>query len=99
MSNIRERSFMAAVLDKYHARTGDSRFSRAAGALRGGKAGHPRIDDSAALRHARTLLATGLATSKRQAMMRAASLFADGEDAQEKLFWRGLKKLAKGSDK
>ena len=57
------RTQLASELDRHGERTGDSRFTRAAGVLRGKKAGRPKIDDSAALNMARALYETGVAKS------------------------------------
>ena len=47
--------------------TGDDRFARAAGVLRGKRAGRGEIDDTAALAMARRLLETGAASTKSDA--------------------------------
>jgi hypothetical protein len=62
-----ERMAYAATLDEMAKSTGDARYARAAGALRGKPGGRPPCDDSAALRQMRDLIACGTASGIEQA--------------------------------
>jgi hypothetical protein len=67
---------MAAACDGIAELTGDSRFRRAAGVLRGKRIGRRAVDDSKALELARAYLDAGIARSPTDALRRAAVLTA-----------------------
>ncbi len=71
----RRESIAAVCLEEADA-TGDSRFTRAAGALLGKLAGRPEIDDTEALAFAGALLASGAASSINDACVQTAVLFS-----------------------
>lgn len=56
--------------------TGDGRWRRAAGVLLGTNVGRREVDDAAALRYARGLMAAGIANSPHRASSMAAQMFA-----------------------
>jgi hypothetical protein len=70
------RAIRAAELDRLADESGDARYRRAAGVLRGKPGGRPPCDDGAALGLAESLEAAGIARSRRDACMRAARLHA-----------------------
>lgn len=62
-----ERALVATLLDRLATLHGDSRYSRAAGAIRGKHAGRRAHSDDAALQHMRGLLEAGTAATVEQA--------------------------------
>ncbi len=58
--SARLRARLAALADKSGAATGDKRFARAAGVLRGRPAGRRSVDDTEALAFAASLFDAGL---------------------------------------
>ena len=58
--------------------TGDGRFRRASGVLRGGRGGAPERNDAALLAEARELMATGAARTWNRALGQVARTIADG---------------------
>src|ERR1700722_14202116 len=62
-----ERMAYAAKLEAMAKITGDSRYSRAAGALRGKPGGRPPCDDNAALQQMADLIRCGMANGIEQA--------------------------------
>ncbi len=74
MESARLRARIAKMIDKAGAATGDERFSRAAGVLRGKRAGRRAVDDSAALDYAADLFNGGC--SKNEACIQAAIMYS-----------------------
>jgi len=72
----RRRARVAEICEELAEATGDDRFARAAGALRGKPAGRPATNDGPALAYARSMLAAGLARSKNRACAKAAAIYA-----------------------
>lgn len=66
----------ALVLERCAKVFGDGRFATAAAHLRGNKAGRRKINDTAALAYAESLLATGVAKSVHDACLRSAVMYA-----------------------
>ena len=76
LKSARLRTRLAALADRAGAATGDERFPRAAGVLRGRPAGRPAADDSEALEFAESLLDAGLVRSKNAACTRSAIMYS-----------------------
>ena len=76
LSPERFRARISEVCEELLAQTGDDRFARAAGVLRGKQGGRPETDDAAALAFAEALLDAGLASSKNAACVRAATMYS-----------------------
>ncbi len=70
------RARIAALADELAKATGDERFRRAAGVLRGKRAGRRAVDDSEALAFAESLLDAGLVRSKNAACTRSAIMYS-----------------------
>jgi hypothetical protein len=77
------RTALAALCRSLAERSGDARFSVAAGILAGGRPGPRPVDDAAPLALVRSLLKSGLARSTHSACNRAVTLYAapGAEDA------------------
>jgi hypothetical protein len=89
---------VAAVLDGLTDLTGDRRFRRAAGILRGKRIGRRAVDDTQALVLARSLLDAKLVPSRTAAVKRAALLTAEPHQI-ESAIRRLLKKFCDESFK
>jgi len=76
LKSARLHDRLAALADRAGEATGDERFPRAAGVLRGKPAGRPAADDSEALAFAESLFDAGLVRSKNAACTRAAIMYA-----------------------
>lgn len=70
------RESMAELAGERFKLTGDPRFARAAGVLRGKRGGPPTLDDAEALEFAEALLTSGAACSINDACVKAAILFS-----------------------
>ena len=88
-----ERARISEVCEELAAQTGDDRFARAAGVLKGKPAGRPAADDNAALAFAESLFDAGLAKSKNQACKRAASMYSTTGDKTDVIRARLVRKL------
>lgn len=73
--------------------SGDGRFARAAGALRGGRGGRPAADDAEPLALARAYFEGGVVPSRRAACRRAAFLYAQDRESRDRLTRRLQKKM------
>ena len=91
--SARRRARHAAHLEKVGAATGDERYRRAAGVLRGKPAGRRAVDDTEALAFAESLLDAGLVRSKNKACIEAAKIYAPTEIAFDAMRARLLKKF------
>ncbi len=89
------RARLAALADKSGAATGDERFARAAGVLRGKPAGRRAVDDAEALAYAEAMLDAGLARSKNAACTQAAIMYSPTSIAIDATRARLLKKFAR----
>jgi hypothetical protein len=95
LKSARLRTRLAALADRAGAATGDERFPRAAGVLRGKPAGRRAVDDRAALELAKSLFDAGLARSKNDACTRAAILYSPTSLAIDATRARLLKKFGR----
>lgn len=75
--------------------TGDTRFSTAAGILKGARPGRKPVDDKKALTYARSLMKTGVAKSPNAAAERAAAMYYpfDEEESAARRLRGKLKKF------
>jgi len=95
MKNMdKRREQLAAELTKLGRESGDARFKRAAGILRGAQAGRPAADDDAPLRFALNLLANGAEKSMNAAAWYAADCYALGPTERAKMQRRLRRKLS-----
>jgi hypothetical protein len=76
LSPERFRARISEVCEELLAQTGDDRFARAAGVLRGKPGGRPEKDDEAALAYAESLFEAGFEPSKNAACVRAATMYS-----------------------
>jgi hypothetical protein len=95
LKSARLRARLATLADKSGAATGDERFRRAAGILRGKRAGRRAVDDSEALAFAESLLDAGLVRSKNDACIRAAVLYSPTSLAIDATRARLMKKFGR----
>ena len=95
MKSARLRARLAALADKFGAATGDERFARAAGVVRGNPAGRRKVDDSEALEYAESLFDAGLVHSKNAACIEAAKIYAPSELAFDATRARLMKKFGR----
>ncbi len=79
MESARLRARIAKLIDKAGAATGDERFSRAAGVLRGKRAGRRAVDDTKPLAYAADLFNGGC--SKNEACIQAAIMYSPTRNA------------------
>ncbi len=91
MESARLRDSLAKRADKFGAATGDERFRRAAGVLRGKPSGRRAVDDTEALACAKSLFAAGC--SKNSACVQAANLYAPTDIAIDATIARLLRKF------
>ncbi len=89
------RARIAALADELAKATGDERFRRAAGVLRGKQAGRRAVDDTEALAFAESLLDAGLVRSKNDACIRAAVLYSPTSLAIDATRARLMKKFGR----
>ncbi len=92
MESARLRDHLAAQAEMAAEATGDERFARAAGVLRGRPAGRRALDDTEALEYAEKLINGGC--SKNAACIQAAILYAPSELAFDATKARLLRKVA-----
>ena len=78
--------------------TGDPRFARAAGVLRGKRGGPPTLDDAEALEFAEALLTSGAACSINDACVQAAGVFSPTKIEIDATIQRLSRKLRKVLD-
>ncbi len=90
--SARRRARHAAHLEKVGAATGDERYRRAAGVLRGKPAGRRAVDDTEALAYAKSLFTAGC--SKNSACIQAAIMYSPKPHAFDATKARLLRKLA-----
>ena len=90
----RRESIAAVCLEEADA-TGDSRFTRAAGALLGKLAGRPEIDDTEALEFAVDLLTSEAARSINDACVQTANVFSPTPMEIDAMIQRLRRKLPK----
>lgn len=93
--SARLRARLAALADKSGEATGDERFRRAAGVLRGKQAGRRAVDDSEALEFAESLFDAGLVNSRNAACTRAAVLYSPTSFAIDATRARLMKKFGR----
>ncbi len=91
--SARLRDSLATLADRLGEATGDERFPRAAGVLRGKQAGRRAVDDSEALAFAESLLDAGLVRSKNAACTRSAIMYSPTSLAIDATRARLLKKF------
>ena len=84
---------MAAEAEAEAEATGDERFARAAGVLRGDPAGRRPVDDKAALAYAESLFDAGLVSSRNAACIQAAIRYAPSDNAFDATKARLLRKF------
>jgi hypothetical protein len=93
------RARVADLVDELAEATGDSRFARAAGVLRGKQGGRPETDDAKALDFAKDLLTSGAARSINDACVKAATILFSPTDIKiDATIQRLSRKLRKVSD-
>ncbi len=92
MESDRRRARLAKLADRDWAATGDERFRRAAGVLRGKRAGRPAVDDIEALAYAADLFNGGC--SKNKACIQAAIMYSPKTLAFDATKARLLRKFA-----
>ena len=95
LKSARLRDRIAALADRAGAATGDERFRRAAGVLRGKRAGRRAVDDTEALAFAESLLDAGLVRSKNAACTRSAIMYAPTSIAIDATRARLMKKFGR----
>ena len=89
------RARIAALADELAKATGDERFRRAAGVLRGKQAGRRAVDDSEALAYAESLFDAGLVRSRNAACTRAAIIYSPTSIAIDATRARLMKKFGR----
>ena len=92
------RARVADLVDELAEATGDSRFARAAGVLRGKQGGRPETDDDKALDFAKALITSGAARSINDACTKAAILFSPTHIEIDATIQRLSRKWRKASD-
>ncbi len=92
LKSDRRRAHVANLCDKWGAASGDERWRRAAGALRGKRSGRHEIDDTAPLAFAAELVDAGL--SRNSACIQAAIRYEPKELAIDAMKARLLTKIA-----
>jgi len=92
MKSDRLRARIAKLMDKEGADNGDERFRRAAGVLRGKRAGRPAVDDTEALAYAVDLVNGGC--SRNNACIQVAIMYSPKPHAFDATKARLLRKLA-----
>ncbi len=92
MESARLRDSLATLADRAGEATGDERFARAAGALRGKPAGRRAVDDTEALAYAQSIFTAGC--SKNSACIQAAMIYSPTDNAFDATKARLLRKFA-----
>ncbi len=93
LKSARLRARLATLAERAGEATGDERFPRAAGVLRGKPAGRRAVDDTDALAFAESLFDAGLARSRNAACTRAAIMYSPTSIAIDATRARLLKKF------